>query len=193
MTNNYEVMSHAHATTALLSWHMENHDMLGYLDQQIEKKSLANFSEHELRGSLWNRSFIFVSAVVTSEHTTCSGHTGALLPAPSGYIASSVSETSRQGTSLCPWHIQVQPGQKINLTLHDFGVWIRQGKWRRKDMGKNSWYYWPFVSGIYRWILHTKRQWQLWRFYLLPVGANCWTNNWVACHSGRRNARLTSL
>lgn len=38
-----------------------------------------------------------------------------------GYIASVVTMESRVGTADCPWLITAKPGQRINITLHDFG------------------------------------------------------------------------
>ncbi len=49
-----------------------------------------------------------------------------LLTSQTGYIASSVSDVTGHGTSNCPWVIEVHKGQKINVTLMDFGLWQRQ-------------------------------------------------------------------
>ena len=40
----------------------------------------------------------------------------------SGVIASSVVLETRAGVGLCPWTIRVQNGQRLNITLVDFGV-----------------------------------------------------------------------
>ena len=42
--------------------------------------------------------------------------------ATEGYIASSVTERTGCGTIDTPWHINAQPGQRINITLWDFDV-----------------------------------------------------------------------
>ena len=42
--------------------------------------------------------------------------------APSGYIASITALETWCGTSDTPWIIEALPGQRINITLHDFGV-----------------------------------------------------------------------
>ena len=39
---------------------------------------------------------------------------------PHGYLASSVSAQSSCGSVTCPWVLEAEPGQKINLTLVDF-------------------------------------------------------------------------
>ncbi len=39
-----------------------------------------------------------------------------------GYLANIVTEKKQFGSEKCPWVIQVQPGQTINLTLYDFMV-----------------------------------------------------------------------
>ena len=39
-----------------------------------------------------------------------------------GYIANVVTEGTGYGTSFCPWKIKLAPGQRINITLYDFGV-----------------------------------------------------------------------
>ncbi len=41
---------------------------------------------------------------------------------PEGYIANVVTEDTGYGTSYCPWKIKVNKGQRINITLQDFGV-----------------------------------------------------------------------
>jgi hypothetical protein len=42
--------------------------------------------------------------------------------APSGFISSISALETWCGTSTSPWLIEAQPGQKISLTLYDFGV-----------------------------------------------------------------------
>ena len=39
---------------------------------------------------------------------------------PGGYLAKSVAMERGYGTEDCPWLIQGQPGQTINVTLYDF-------------------------------------------------------------------------
>lgn len=39
-----------------------------------------------------------------------------------GYLASSVTERTGCGSIDCPWFIEAAKGQKINITLYDFGV-----------------------------------------------------------------------
>ena len=47
---------------------------------------------------------------------------------PTGYIASALSFTTWCGTSSdTPWLIEALPGQRINITLLDFGVYTPEG------------------------------------------------------------------
>ena len=39
-----------------------------------------------------------------------------------GTIVSSIVQTTRQGTQLCPWVINADQGKRINITLIDFGT-----------------------------------------------------------------------
>ena len=45
---------------------------------------------------------------------------GIVLPAPTGIIASSLSEGTDYGSDLCPWSIRGRPGQRVNITLVNF-------------------------------------------------------------------------
>ncbi|ESO01012.1 hypothetical protein HELRODRAFT_175036 [Helobdella robusta] len=40
---------------------------------------------------------------------------------PEGYLSSHVADETSQGSRLCPWQLVVSKGQRINLTLYDFG------------------------------------------------------------------------
>ena len=44
------------------------------------------------------------------------------LKADSGYIASSVTETTGCGNEDCPWLLSAAKGQQLNITLYDFAV-----------------------------------------------------------------------
>ena len=40
------------------------------------------------------------------------------LPGPSGYISSQSLHAT--GSWMCPWRLEAEPGQRINITLFDF-------------------------------------------------------------------------
>ncbi len=66
---------------------------------------------------------LFHVSVFTVNRLDCSICNEAVkLKSQSGVIASSVTENSGCGTPDCPWIVQVEPGQKINFTLMDFGL-----------------------------------------------------------------------
>ncbi len=52
----------------------------------------------------------------------CHAYEPVILHASTGYISNVVAENTGYGAAFCPWKIVVGKGQKINLTLHDFGV-----------------------------------------------------------------------
>ena len=41
---------------------------------------------------------------------------------PSGYLASTITESQHIGGERCPWTVSVQQGQRVNLTLMNFSV-----------------------------------------------------------------------
>ena len=45
------------------------------------------------------------------------------VPLPSGYLANWVTKETKKGSGSCPWQVTAKPGQWIQLTLLDFGVW----------------------------------------------------------------------
>lgn len=77
-------------------------------------------------------------SVAQGSHSQCVNDHHILLDASSsGYISNGVTERTIQGSGACPWAIQVLPGQTINLTLIDFGVWGRHAS-SATDMGSGS-------------------------------------------------------
>ena len=44
-----------------------------------------------------------------------------------GFISSLSVKMARVGSNVCPWIIEAPPGQRINLTLYDFGTQIDSG------------------------------------------------------------------
>ena len=43
-----------------------------------------------------------------------------MIRSKSGYLSSEHAQRSGQGSADCPWVINVEPGQRINITLLDF-------------------------------------------------------------------------
>ena len=71
-----------------------------------------------LQFQIFKTEIISVS-VVTPPLTTCLS-TPTVITTPSGSIASVTTAESRYGSDSCPWVIQADPGQSVNLTLMDF-------------------------------------------------------------------------
>jgi len=73
-----------------------------------------------------NSSSYVIVAVFTAESTECRHSTPIRLPAfhsSVGHIASlATQETGWCGTDSSPWLIEAQPGQRINITMLDFGL-----------------------------------------------------------------------
>ena len=67
-----------------------------------------------------------VCSVETGERASCRRHKAVRILAgyeghpSSGFLASVMTEETGLGSSDCPWIIETQPGQRINLTLHNF-------------------------------------------------------------------------
>ena len=62
----------------------------------------------------------FAVPVETEQENECSTLRYLSLTSPSGTLSSSLAYSRQLGTHKCPWIISAQPGQYINLTLHDF-------------------------------------------------------------------------
>ena len=63
---------------------------------------------------------------VTTGESSCApigGYRPIPVSPPSGFLASWVTKEIGRGGGACPWQISGAPGQKIQLTLVDFGVW----------------------------------------------------------------------
>ena len=58
--------------------------------------------------------------VATPDDLQCNGPK--TVAGPEGYIANALTDSLRLGTQDCPWRVEVQRGQKINITLLDFTV-----------------------------------------------------------------------
>jgi len=59
--------------------------------------------------------------VVVGESRPCVPPTSFSLTSRRGYLSSVVADTTQRGTTQCPWVIEARPGQKINVSLWDFG------------------------------------------------------------------------
>ena len=81
--------------------------------------------------------FLYVSVPTGDSHRhQCLNKKKIKLTSLNGTIASSVSDLTGHGTANCPWVIEVKEGQRINLTLLDFGLWKRQ----QEDTASSSLY-----------------------------------------------------
>jgi len=58
--------------------------------------------------------------VVSCDPPRCDESDMLRVPTSSGYLASHVTWTTSCGSSTCPWLVEAEEGQQINLTLYDF-------------------------------------------------------------------------
>ena len=95
----------------------------------------------------------------------------------SGYLASVVTMETGYGSSRCPWRLKVSSGQRINITLLDFGT--------RKNLMQKDTTYCPVYAKIKVRILLLKMFDLFWvRFLTLrrtPLPIIIWTStpSWV--------------
>ena len=59
-------------------------------------------------------------SVITPTHQPC--YQPVTITATSGHFASVVTEETGCGSARAPWVVRAQPGQRINVTLFDFGA-----------------------------------------------------------------------
>ena len=59
--------------------------------------------------------------MVVGDSRTCVPPTSFDLTSRQGYISSMVADSTQRGTTQCPWVIEARRGQRINVTLWDFG------------------------------------------------------------------------
>jgi len=59
-------------------------------------------------------------AVVTVHDTDCREVRRVSVTQPFGYLSSYIAESRKYGSFTCPWRIEQQRGQRINITLIDF-------------------------------------------------------------------------
>ena len=62
-------------------------------------------------------------AVVTARMSSCNSEGRVQVAPSSGYLSNAIAEVTRVGTESCPWYIRGLQGQKVTLTLWDFGLW----------------------------------------------------------------------
>ena len=74
-------------------------------------------------------------AVEQGEKSLCDRQRAIKSTAMSGYFTSALSEERGQGSSLCPWIIEAQPGQRINVTLYSFAGLASDAVNRRHEDG----------------------------------------------------------
>ena len=58
--------------------------------------------------------------VASAEPSRCHKRQPLVLRGASGYIASKITEETGLGSRECPWIVQVDPGQRVNVTLLNF-------------------------------------------------------------------------
>ncbi len=93
---------------------------------------------------------IFFHSVFTGSPHSCRDDKAMTLTSDEGYISSIVTQESGVGSTMCPWKISLSPGQRINLTLYDFGIPTEQ------ELDKSGGY---DPSLCYQYALITERRW----------------------------------
>ena len=63
---------------------------------------------------------LYIISVVIPEQKTCQNSQPLQVKQTSGYLASSITFKTSCGSHGAPWLIEAEPGQRINITLHDF-------------------------------------------------------------------------
>ena len=64
-----------------------------------------------------------IVAVAENENSCCRfNNDRAIVSAGSGYLANSITLDTGCGSVDCPWHLQASEGQRINLSIYDFGL-----------------------------------------------------------------------
>ena len=68
---------------------------------------------------------LFLLTVASGSEKACQSDHQLTLRGPSGQIPSVAADEKGYGTRSCPWIIQAKPGQRLNITLFDFGLPMR--------------------------------------------------------------------
>ena len=66
-------------------------------------------------------------AVARARPSICNTAKYVKLTSSAAYLSSRITQETGCGTTLCPWVIEVLPGQRVNITLLDFGWQSRSG------------------------------------------------------------------
>ena len=78
--------------------------------------------------------YVVVLSVESAEEASCLSSQPILVTSSTGYLSNAITEATAKGSTACPWFIKGQPGQTIQLTLIDFGVW--RGDWGQRSVGR---------------------------------------------------------
>ena len=60
--------------------------------------------------------------VETGERSSCNRQRAIKSTSTSGYFTTALAEDRGAASSLCPWTVDAQPGQRVNLTLYSFPI-----------------------------------------------------------------------
>jgi len=63
-----------------------------------------------------------ILTVVSPDVSSCRQRAPVLVTSSTGYLSSYVTDQTGCGSVDSPWRIRAQPGQKINISLFDFGT-----------------------------------------------------------------------
>ena len=72
-------------------------------------------------GVQWFVLWRWCCTVVVGDDRPCLPRTSFTLGSSRGYISSAVADTTQRGSTQCPWVIEARRGQRVNVTLWDFG------------------------------------------------------------------------
>ncbi len=106
----------------------------GVIDSPLPYQAIRmSISCRESVGTVFGLQFVDLVFPFFTVHSgsrmECNHNRKLVLRESEGTIASIVSQHHGMGTSRCPWIIQAKPGQRINITLVDFGLAVRhEGK-----------------------------------------------------------------
>jgi len=77
-------------------------------------------------------------AVERGERSSCDRYRAIKSTAVSGYFTSTSAEERGPGSSVCPWMIEAQPGQRINVTLYSFADIASDAAANRRPAGSHG-------------------------------------------------------
>ena len=79
-----------------------------------------------------------IDSVVPGDKSLCDRHRAIKSTAMSGYITSTLADERGVGSSQCPWIIEAQSGQRINITLYSFAQAPSDTVNRRHEEGQGK-------------------------------------------------------